>query len=242
MFKTTYLSKLGVLGLYLPTFGYFAFAMFLLAGLGFLRTLWLPFIQLTPEVLKLGSIVLLPYKIIVNTVSWVIQVPNKYLIVLPISQAICAVGGMIFFTGVFTWLYGRFNNVELINFWIYKYSRHPQYLGFIIWSYGVLAYVAFKQYVRGAFTIPPILIWLFITAIILLIAIKEERDMIEKLGDKYLSYVRKTPFLIPLPKSVSKVLTTPHKLLKWSPGNLKKAVTILFIYLIPLTIIPLPNN
>ncbi|TDA39063.1 MAG: hypothetical protein DSO09_02760 [Candidatus Methanomethylicota archaeon] len=41
-------SFLGSIMLYLPTFSYFASSMFILAGIGVLRTLWIPIIDLSP--------------------------------------------------------------------------------------------------------------------------------------------------------------------------------------------------
>jgi hypothetical protein len=48
-----------------------------------------------------------------------------------------ALGLIIFLLGVFTWLYGKFKGIRIIDFWIYRYSRHPQYFGFLLWSYGL---------------------------------------------------------------------------------------------------------
>ncbi len=59
--KKGYLSILGSVAMYLPIFGYFAFAMFFLAGLGVLRVLWLPLLELSLETLKLGHIVYFPF-------------------------------------------------------------------------------------------------------------------------------------------------------------------------------------
>jgi len=51
MVRKSYLSTIGSVGLYLPTFGYFAFTMFFLAGVGVLRALWFPLLDLSPKVL-----------------------------------------------------------------------------------------------------------------------------------------------------------------------------------------------
>lgn len=75
------LSFLGSLALYLPTFSYFASTMFFLAGIGVLRILWLPIIEVSPgatwpeklyfakNILELGDIVYLPYDILRAIVS-----------------------------------------------------------------------------------------------------------------------------------------------------------------------------
>ncbi|MEM1747407.1 MAG: isoprenylcysteine carboxylmethyltransferase family protein, partial [Sulfolobales archaeon] len=144
--KKSILASLGSLVLYIPTFGYFAYAMFFLTGIGVLRVLWLPLLELSPSTLKLGCIVYLPFS----------YVPHAPLLGLIITST----GLFVFLLGVTTWLYGKFKGYEIVDFWIYKYSRHPQYLGFILWSLGLLVFVSNKVYVRGAFTIPPALIWL----------------------------------------------------------------------------------
>jgi hypothetical protein len=58
--RNRWLGTLGSIAFYLPTFGYFAFTMFFLAGIGVLRVLWLPLLDLSPNVLRLGEIVYLP--------------------------------------------------------------------------------------------------------------------------------------------------------------------------------------
>ena len=54
------LSVGGALALYLPIFGYFAYAMFFLAGIGVLRVLWMPLLVVSPRLLELGSIAYAP--------------------------------------------------------------------------------------------------------------------------------------------------------------------------------------
>ena len=46
-----------------------------------------------------------------------------------IALIITGLGLLVFSLGVTTWLYGGFKGYKIIDFWIYKYSRHPQYLG-----------------------------------------------------------------------------------------------------------------
>jgi hypothetical protein len=58
------LSILGSFSLFLPVFGKFAFTMFFLAGVGFLRILWFPLIDASPTILKLGNAVYMPYLIL----------------------------------------------------------------------------------------------------------------------------------------------------------------------------------
>ena len=55
------LASAGAIILFLPVFGHFAATMFFLGGLAFLRFLWLPFLDISFDIMRLGDIVLLPY-------------------------------------------------------------------------------------------------------------------------------------------------------------------------------------
>jgi len=225
--KRGYLAVLGSVAMYLPTFGYFAFAMFLLAGLGVLRTLWLPLLEISPTLLKLGCIAYFPFLLL----ELILEEHQLYSVVQLVATAITCLGLLVFTLGTTTWLYGKFEKCEIVDFWIYKYSRHPQYLGYIFWSYGLLIYVGYKLYVRGAFTIPPTLIWLVTTMIIVGVALHEETEMRKKYGKKYEEYCRETPFMIPLPRSIANTITAPLKLLlKENPRNMKDIIITTVLY------------
>lgn len=230
--KRGYISFLGSVTMYIPVFGYFAFAMFFLAGIGVLRVLWLPFLELSPETLKLGHIVLSPFFIL----KLLPYEHYYYGIVLLIAIAIIGLGLIIFSLGVTTWLYGKFRGCRIVDFWIYKYSRHPQYLGFLLWSYGLLVLTSFKMYVRGALTTPPTLPWLVSSTIVVGIALQEEIEM-SKYSKEYMNYREKTPFMIPLPKVVSNIITLPSRLVvRGSPRSIKSVMAILTLYTIILVI------
>ncbi|MEM1679599.1 MAG: DUF1295 domain-containing protein [Sulfolobales archaeon] len=214
MTKKGILASLGSLVLYIPTFGYFAYAMFFLTGLGVLRALWLPLLELSPTTLKLGCVAYLPFS----------YVPHAPLVGLVITFA----GLFVFLLGVTTWLYGKFKGYEIVDFWIYKYCRHPQYLGFILWSYGLLVFVSSKTYVRGAFTIPPALIWLISSMLIVGIALSEELEMRKRYGVRYEEYCKKTPFMVPLPGILAKVVRAP---LRFAGGYLRRKDVALAITL-----------
>jgi len=223
--KRGYLSSLGSFILYLPTFGYFASAMFLLAGIGVLRSLWLPLLEFAPTALKLGHIVLFPFLILrffLRNLYWVQS----------LALFLIGLGIFIFSLGVITWLYGKFKGVEIIDFWIYRYSRHPQYLGFLVWSYGLLLLTAFKPYVRGAFTVPPTLPWLVSSAIIIGIALHEEKELREVYGKRYIEYCKRTPFLVPLPTLLSTAISFPLRyLVKGYPKSNKDIFLVIITYM-----------
>lgn len=143
--KRGYLSVLGSVALYLPIFGYFACQMFFLAGVGVLRALWFPLLDISPTTLKLGHIVYLPYFILSLPLSIVVHGD----ISVALALIIMSIGLFTFSLGVATWLYGKFKGKEIIDFWVYGYSRHPQYLGFLLWSYGLLLLATFAPYPKG---------------------------------------------------------------------------------------------
>lgn len=231
------LSFLGSLAMFLPVFGYFAFSMFFLAGLGILRVLWIPLLDYDPKLLKLGDIAYLPYMAVVYLFT-LIGVDVR----VPFSCVMIGFGYFILVLGFTAWLYGRFSGLKLIDFWIYRYSRHPQYLGFIVWSYGLMLLGTINPFPRGGYNPGPSLPWIISTLTIIAIALREEASMINKLGEDYLEYRSRTPFLIPLPKAVSNMISWPVKLVikKSYPENLKEIAFTFIIYLIILILSSIP--
>ncbi|NIN70195.1 MAG: DUF1295 domain-containing protein, partial [Anaerolineae bacterium] len=49
-----------------------------------------------------------------------------------------ALGLLIFLLGTLAWFNAKLHRKETVDFWLYRFSRHPQYLGWIIWSYGLM--------------------------------------------------------------------------------------------------------
>jgi len=208
------LTVLGALSLYLPVFGSFAFSMFFLAGTGILRILWLPMLDASPAILKLGGIVYLPYIALVALFrllgidAWI-----------PLSFIVMGAGLFIFFLGAAAWLYGRFMGVRLVTFWIYGYSRHPQYLGFLLWSYGLLMLTSILGSPKGGYIPPPSLPWLLLALAIVSTAMVEENAMTRRYGAKYLEYRGRTAFMIPLPRGISSLVTFPARFLLKRSGQ-----------------------
>jgi len=207
------LSCLGSIAFFLPTFGYFAASMWILSGVGLLRTLWYPLLdwEWFPTFVELGDIVYLPYLLVAYPLS-VLGLD----IGMPLAYGAMGVGLFIFCFGTLTWFYGKSEEREIIDFWIYKYSRHPQYLGFLIWSYGAML-IAILNPVTTPGPPPPNLevgfSWLISVLILLCVALAEEIKMTKKANESYLAYRRSTPFMLPLPKFIEKVITAPHRML-----------------------------
>jgi protein-S-isoprenylcysteine O-methyltransferase Ste14 len=239
------LTALGSIALYLPTFGYFAYTMFFLAGIGILRVLWTPLFDLSPCVLRLGDVVYLPYLLLtlpLAPIFWITGVPGIDASI-PLSFVIMALGLVVFILGASTWLYGRFKGFQIIDFWIYKRSRHPQYLGFLLWSYGLLLLVTFVSAPMGGYVPPPSLPWLILILTMVGVALNEENMMVKKHGQKYIRYRDNTPFMLPLPKLLATLITAPARLLlkkNW-PENGKEVVYVIVVYGIMLILSSLPS-
>ncbi|MFX0196284.1 MAG: hypothetical protein ACFFCW_09205 [Candidatus Hodarchaeota archaeon] len=225
------LSSLGSFAFFLPAFGYFATTMFFLAGIGILRVMWLPFWDSSPTLLKLGDIAYLPI--------WIIQAPfrllgeqESYRIGRILANLAIVVGLLIFCVGTLTWFYGKFENKKTYDFWIYKYSRHPQYLGFILWSYGVMLLTKFTPHVRGGYQPEPSFPWILSTLLVICVALTEEITMINQADESYFTYRKSTPFMLPFPQVLSRIFTAPNRMLlkKDYPENGREVLYTFFIY------------
>jgi len=71
---------------------------------------------------------------------------------------------------------------------VYRFIRHPQYTGFYLLTLGMIIEWA---------TIPMILMWPVIFVLYYKLAKKEEKDMINEFGDKYIDYMKRTKMFIP---------------------------------------------
>ncbi len=77
---------------------------------------------------------------------------------------------------------------QLVTNGIYAYIRHPQYLGFLLITSGMLI-----QWI----TIPTALMWPVLTVLYYRLAKEEEKEMEERFGKDYLEYKHKVPMFIP---------------------------------------------
>jgi protein-S-isoprenylcysteine O-methyltransferase Ste14 len=95
--------------------------------------------------------------------------------------------GMALIVAGWVSLYSQVRQPGFASKGIYRYSRHPQYLGFVLlvlgWFFGwpTILTVIFS----------PILVVKYIKA-----ARSEEADMLQLYGEAYEAYRRSTPFLI----------------------------------------------
>jgi protein-S-isoprenylcysteine O-methyltransferase Ste14 len=229
------LASLGSVGLILPIYAYFVMHMSFLAGLQVLTALWGPF---WGDLVRLGDVAYVPYLAVVYPLS---------LIGLDIGHALAgllvSVGLLIFVLGVLAWFYARFQKKGTADFWIYRFTRHPQYLGWIIWSYGLMLRVALRDDTPlhgknpGA-SLP----WVISTLIIVCIALSEEIHMRREHGEEYERYSSRAPFMLPLPRFISRTISAPFRLIlrRERPETGWDLVAIFAIYLAVVALLSLP--
>ncbi|MFW9805200.1 MAG: methyltransferase family protein [Candidatus Thorarchaeota archaeon] len=241
--KKGWLSAAGSIAFYLPVFGTFSLTMFYLAGIGILRVLWIPLIETVPGVFELGNVVLLPRFILLESLwNHIIDIFSYQLIASVIYGGFILFGILIFTVGTATWFVARFRDQTVVTFGIYQYSRHPQYLGFLLWSYGFLLTTVDLPVAFGGLWLSPSLPWLIGFFIILAVAIQEEISMAEKYGEEYTAYRETAPFLFPIPKFVSHALKTPIGAIfkKSWPEKRSEIAVIGLLYLVILIILSIP--
>ncbi len=207
------LASAGALLMFLPVFAQFAGVMFFLAGLGILNIIWLPVLDISFDAGRLGDVVYLPYRLLRALFTRIGGID----IHLPLVYACIGIGLLLFTLGTFTWLSARYRKRDMADFWIYKISRHPQYLGWIIWSYGMLLALMRIKYPKRSWGIASALPWMLSAMIIIGVALMEERKMKHLMGEKYEKYRKATPFLFPLPGFIGDIFTIPARLLFRKP-------------------------
>ena len=217
----------GAVGLFIPVFGQFAYSMFFLAGLGFLRVSWLPFLDFSFDMLDLGKVIYVPYWILnwfLDLVKWN---PFNFL-----SWLFMALGAFLFTWGVLLWFKSRYSGNKVASSWLYKISRHPQYLGWILWSYGFILFAPHERSMKMSWHVPSSLPWLLMTMTIVGICLMEEIKMMQITGGSYQEYRKSSPFLFPLPPWLNRILTWPARLVTRGeyPGKRKEVVWIVLIY------------
>jgi protein-S-isoprenylcysteine O-methyltransferase Ste14 len=230
-------SAFGSIAFFLPTFGHFASYMFFLAGTGVLRLLWIPLWDPLPVLLKLGDVVYLPYMILVYPFALLgldIRRPLAYLTI--------ASGLAVFLLGTVAWFFGKLRRKSTIDTRLYAFCRHPQYLGWLLWSYGVMLLAALAPIPRGGQNPGASLPWLVSAVLIVCVALTEEMHMVRKQGDEYTKYRDRVPFMISLPSSVLSALSAPFRLQfkRSRPENGKEIFAVFWIYLILLVGLSLP--
>jgi protein-S-isoprenylcysteine O-methyltransferase Ste14 len=202
------LAALGALAFMLPVFAQFAGVMFFLAGLGILNLLWLPVLDISFELQHFGLVIRAPY----DLTMWLFHKAglNAYW---PIVYLCIGGGLLVFFLGTSAWLTARGRNQDVADFWVYKLSRHPQYLGWILWTYGLFLLLLQARYPKRSWGIDASLPWLISTMVIIGVAMVEEMNMSRRYGTPYDEYRAQTPFFLPLPGFIRRALRWPFRFL-----------------------------
>ena len=221
------LSSLGAVALFLPVFGHFALSMSMLAGLGMLRVIWMPLVELAPGLLRLGDIAFVPYMVAVYVPALAGIDVRIFLI-----YGLMGFGIALFVLGVLVWLQARFRCEDLASKSIYRFSRHPQYLGWIVWTYGLMIYVSRLPGPRIMWSVESSLPWLIATVAIICVARLEEIKLGREQGPAYSEYEKGTPFLLPLPRLVSRIVSAPMRLVlrKDRPRSGRDVVIVFVLY------------
>ena len=221
------LAALGALAFMLPVFAQFAGVMFFLAGLGLLNVLWLPVLDVSFGASALGEVIRAPHDVL----RWAFGLfgINGYW---PIVYFFIGSGLLLFFLGTLAWLSARSRKEGVAVSWVYRISRHPQYLGWIIWSYGVFLLLLQARYPRRSWGISATLPWLISTMVIIGVAMLEEVNMRGRHGEEYEAYRRSAPFLFPVPRFVERVFALPFRILfkKERPERRREVAIVLTLY------------
>lgn len=229
------LASLGSIGFILTIYAYFVIHMSFLAGLGILSALWLPF---WGKFVHLGDIAYLPYMMLVYPFSLIGVDSRMFLAGLLIS-----IGLLIFVLGIVAWFYARFQSKGTADFWIYRFTRHPQYLGWIVWSYGLMLRTSLSSGIALHHTNPGAsLPWVLSSLIIVCIALSEEVRMGRERGLEYGRYRASAPFMLPLPGVLSRAMAAPFRLVlkKDRPTTGWDLLWTFLIYLVVIMVLSLP--
>ena len=105
---------------------------------------------------------------------------------------------VIIFLGLFLmskgWSGIHSTNGDLVTGGIYRYVRHPQYLGLIVITIGLLIQWP---------TIITLAMWPVLVVMYYKLAKKEEKEAMEAFGERYEEYKRQTPMFIPSIKKLN---------------------------------------
>ena len=208
--------------------------MFFLAGLGMLRALWLPF---WGPLVKLGDIALLPYATVVYPFALLGMDVRRTL-----AYVAIVFGLLIFMLGTLAWFYAKLQRKGTVDFWLYRFSRHPQYLGWIVWSYGLMLLAIQAPIPLGGQNPGASLPWLISSLIIACVALGEELKMSKERGEEYQAYRSSAPFMLPLPGFISRIGSAPMRLVlrKKHPENGRDLIITFVIYLAIFLLLSLP--
>ena len=144
------------------------------------------------------------------------------------------VGLLVLFLGVAAWLNSKYQGRRLVDSGIYRLTRHPQYLGYILWSYGMLILSTYNQ---APWSTPTAITlnWLVSSLILVGVALVEEINLRSDDGLNYVEYADRVSFMFPLPRWVRRIVSAPFRSIWGSdfPENLRMVLkTLVLIFLV----------
>ena len=106
-------------------------------------------------------------------------------LILPISNIIILLGILLI---IFGWRRIYRAKGQLVTTGIYGHVRHPQYLGFLLFTLGMnVLWITFSA----------LLLWIILAVLYYRLAKKEDKELEERFGEEYLNYKRDVPMLMP---------------------------------------------
>jgi protein-S-isoprenylcysteine O-methyltransferase Ste14 len=228
------LAAVGAAGFMLPVFAQFAGVMFFLAGLGVFNSLWLPLLDISYELQNWGMVINAP-KDVMQWLLGLIAIHSMW----PTTLGFIGAGILVFGLGVFGWLSARARGAGVVRSGVYRISRHPQYLGWVLWTYGAYLLLQQVHYPRRSWAIGASLPWLISTMVIIGVAMLEELSMRRRYGEVYREYRGDAPFFFPIPRFVEQVFAVPFRLLfnKTVPTRKREIAVVVGLYTVLLVAI-----
>lgn len=105
-----------------------------------------------------------------------------------IASNIFIFGGLFYLSKAWAVLHRAQKSHSLAKTGAYSYSRHPQYVAFILIMFGFLV----QWPTLPTLIMFPILVWIYVR-----LAKREERQAIAEFGDEYLEYKKRVPGFMP---------------------------------------------
>lgn len=114
-----------------------------------------------------------------------------YKIGMPLGSLITFLGVLLIVLG---WKQVYRSKDRLATQGVYRYLRHPQYLGFLLVTVGWLVHWP---------TIPGLVMWPILVWLYYRLSVQEDNHLAEKFGKEYWAYADKTPRLLPFRRKLS---------------------------------------
>jgi len=119
--------------------------------------------------------------------------------VLPSSATLPVFGFLLFLSGIAIFVVALIQLIrgkKLVTSGLYSVIRHPQYLGIILATLGLMVDRGLDSGVR----LISLIAWTMLIVAYVWLAYREESSLQEKYGTEFLAYKKKVPFILPLIK------------------------------------------